>query len=149
MPLGQCGAVQCAAMRRQGGPTSGSMLRQSIWVLVSIVSTVTSFVRAKTPSIPTCQDITMLAENYLEIYLLLTWTLLDVIAGMMYQETDVNGQAVWKCTECGQESKRKDNLTSHIEVKHLTNPGLICSQCSTFCPSRNALRMHVSRKHRK
>ena len=67
--LAQFGAVQCVATRQQGRLTSKSMLRQSIWVLVLIVSTVTSFVRAKTPSIPTCQDTTFPAKINLEINL--------------------------------------------------------------------------------
>jgi len=72
----------------------------------------------------------------------------EVIAGMMYQERDTNGLSIWKCTECGQESKRKDNLMVHIEAKHLNNPGFICPHCSKLCASRNALRMHVVRQHR-
>ena len=67
---------------------------------------------------------------------------------MMYQDTDMNGESFWKCTECGQEYKRKDNLVSHIEAIHLNIPGLHCPHCSTFCASRNALRMHLYRKHR-
>ena len=67
---------------------------------------------------------------------------------MMYQERDTNGLSIWKCTECGQESKRKDNLMVHIEAKHLNNPGFICPHCSKLCASRNSLRMHVVRQHR-
>ena len=68
---------------------------------------------------------------------------------MMQQEIDGNGLSLWRCLECGQEAKRKDNLAIHIEAKHLHNPGFVCPHCAKFCPSRNALNTHVSRKHRK
>jgi len=52
----------------------------------------------------------------------------------------------FKCTDCDYETKMKCNLEKHIEAKHIS-PGVACQFCNKICPTRHALRMHLSRNH--
>ena len=67
----------------------------------------------------------------------------------MYKETNWDGNIVWNCVDCGQTSKRAQDLAKHIEAKHIDSPGYICDHCEKHCPSKNALTAHISRNHRK
>ena len=53
---------------------------------------------------------------------------------------------MFKCSECDYETTVKGNLGKHIEAKHIS-PGVTCEFCSKFCPTRHALRMHITRQH--
>ena len=66
----------------------------------------------------------------------------------MTKAVDANGLVVWRCEECGHESRRSGDLSKHIEAKHLRCAGFNCEFCGKFCPSKNALTSHVSRNHR-
>ena len=52
----------------------------------------------------------------------------------------------YRCTDCEYETKMKCNLEKHIEAKHIS-PGVACQYCNKTCPTRHALRMHLSRNH--
>jgi len=52
----------------------------------------------------------------------------------------------YRCTDCEYETKMKCNLEKHIEAKHIS-PGVACQFCNKTCPTRHALRMHLSRNH--
>jgi len=52
----------------------------------------------------------------------------------------------YRCTDCEYETKMKCNLEKHIEAKHIS-PGVACQFCNKTCPTRHALRMHLSRTH--
>jgi len=54
---------------------------------------------------------------------------------------------LWKCTECGKISKRKDNLGLHVET-HLEGFSHTCIICDKTFKTKNSLQMHVSVSHR-
>lgn len=67
----------------------------------------------------------------------------------MLKEVDSAGQyTLWRCTDCAHVSKRGCDMSKHIEAKHIKTGGFNCSYCGKLCPSTNALRAHISRKHR-
>jgi len=53
---------------------------------------------------------------------------------------------IFKCSDCDYETSVKGNLEKHIEAKHIS-PGVSCQYCAKLCPTRHALRMHISRQH--
>ena len=54
----------------------------------------------------------------------------------------------WCCSICGKQSKRKTDITRHIESLHVENhPGYSCELCGVVKKSRNALRQHKSVSH--
>ena len=60
-----------------------------------------------------------------------------------------DGKSNLKCTLCGNQSSRRDNMRNHIESAHF--PGHFsynCNHCDSTFKSKNALCLHVSRKHR-
>lgn len=57
-----------------------------------------------------------------------------------------NGQ--WFCLECGYTSSTRQRVMFHVEAKHVTGPGHVCEICDKFLPTKNALNLHRSRKHR-
>lgn len=66
------------------------------------------------------------------------------INSMMYKS-----QKGWHCSMCEKTSSGKINITRHIEATHINNhPGLACDLCGEFAKSRNALRMHKTKKHK-
>ena len=70
--------------------------------------------------------------------------LIDAIKQMMVK-LDEN---MWGCASCDFKTKYDSTLRNHIEAKHLDTGGFVCQYCSATCPNRQALRMHLSRKHR-
>jgi len=60
---------------------------------------------------------------------------------------DVTG-AHWRCLDCDFASPYRHVLFNHVESKHIQTVGYNCQYCAKFCPSRNALRSHVSRQHK-
>ena len=54
---------------------------------------------------------------------------------------------VWQCTLCEYSSKKKYNLSEHVQSKHSQHDGYDCNLCDKICPSSSALRMHRKRKH--
>jgi len=54
----------------------------------------------------------------------------------------------WQCITCGWETKLRARLWEHVEANHVQTSGYLCPICHTPCPSKNALKVHKSRKHR-
>jgi len=54
----------------------------------------------------------------------------------------------WQCITCGWETKLRARLWEHVEANHVQTSGYLCPICQTPCPSKNALKVHKSRKHR-
>lgn len=66
------------------------------------------------------------------------------VLSMMYQTEN----QTWRCSLCGKESKCKRDLWGHIESLHIENhPGYSCNYCGIHVKTKNALRLHVNRKH--
>lgn len=63
---------------------------------------------------------------------------------MMYRSE--NGK--WCCSVCGKESALKTDIWRHVESLHIANhPGYSCNYCGCSVKSKNALNLHISRKH--
>jgi hypothetical protein len=56
---------------------------------------------------------------------------------------------MWRCVDCGYESKYKTNVREHVESKHTESTGAVCSFCNVVCVNRKGLRNHVYKYHRK
>ena len=54
---------------------------------------------------------------------------------------------LWRCLDCQYTTKFKPALFQHVESKHTISSGYNCEFCGKFCPSKNALRCHISRQH--
>ena len=66
------------------------------------------------------------------------------VLSMMYQTEN----QTWRCSLCGKESRCKRDLWGHIESLHIENhPGYSCNYCGIHVKTKNALRLHVNRKH--
>eukprot|EP00092_Neocalanus_flemingeri_P014399 GFUD01015532.1.p1 GENE.GFUD01015532.1~~GFUD01015532.1.p1 ORF type:complete len:351 (-),score=73.14 GFUD01015532.1:393-1445(-) len=55
---------------------------------------------------------------------------------------------LWGCAICDFRTKFYSTAVNHIEAKHVVSDGFQCDLCTTLCPTRQALKMHKSRKHR-
>ena len=64
-----------------------------------------------------------------------------------YSEGHGSG-TVWRCTDCGYESKYKTNVSEHVESRHVQLTWAVCNYCSSVCVNREALRNHVYKYHR-
>jgi len=53
---------------------------------------------------------------------------------------------MWRCVECGHESRRKNNIFQHVERKHM-DLVINCQYCPSQLSSRYELNAHVLRKH--
>ena len=64
--------------------------------------------------------------------------------------TRTNGmrQRVLKCKVCGKEGEDFD-VRRHVEANHLTKPSHSCDICGKTSKSRNGLRQHTEKEHRK
>ena len=67
---------------------------------------------------------------------------------LIYQNVDKDASGLWFCLQCNFSSNKKGNVHSHVEAKHVISQGVSCDVCGTICPTRKALSMHNSRKHR-
>jgi len=54
----------------------------------------------------------------------------------------------WGCAHCDFKSKYQSTVGYHVEARHFASDGVQCEYCVTICPTRQALKMHISRKHR-
>ena len=59
-----------------------------------------------------------------------------------------NSETLWRCNDCGYESKKKTNTQEHVEAKHIQSSGFLCTICQHFCLNKKALRNHTFRHHR-
>ena len=69
------------------------------------------------------------------------------IESKMVKEITEEGGSLWRCQVCDYVTKQKGALFEHVESKHTLSGGYNCHVCGKFCPTRNALRSHVSRQH--
>ena len=60
----------------------------------------------------------------------------------------MDGSGSFQCCECNYASTNSRNVINHIESKHVTTTGVQCDVCQKICPTREALRKHISRLHR-
>ena len=80
-------------------------------------------------------------EVFLDLELLSV--LEEKILSKMYQSA-----RCWICSECGKEGKKND-IYRHVESKHISDhPGYSCNYCGETVKSSNALRLHLSIKHK-
>lgn len=65
-----------------------------------------------------------------------------------YMESTVgeNGK-LWICKACGHNSRTKQHIMNHVEMKHSQGPGYSCPLCNVRVPSYQALHKHISRNH--
>jgi len=73
---------------------------------------------------------------------------LMISARLQRTQDEASGASLWQCLDCGHSSRSKSDCSKHIEAKHIVTSGYDCSFCGCHYPSRNALKSHVSRKHR-
>jgi len=71
---------------------------------------------------------------------------LDKLLLSKIERENENGQ--WYCRDCGYSSFIKQRLMYHVEAKHVVGPGHECNICLNVLPTKNALNLHRSRKHR-
>ena len=55
---------------------------------------------------------------------------------------------LWHCLHCQFSSVHKHHVKNHCEAKHISSGGVLCLDCGVTCPTRKALAMHMSRKHK-
>merc|ERR1712004_464586 len=72
-----------------------------------------------------------------------------VVEMTMWKETTADRGLVWRCADCDYTAKLKRGMFEHVESKHVGSLGYTCLYCGKHCPSKNALRSHVSRNHPK
>eukprot|EP00092_Neocalanus_flemingeri_P094647 GFUD01120357.1.p1 GENE.GFUD01120357.1~~GFUD01120357.1.p1 ORF type:complete len:355 (-),score=56.78 GFUD01120357.1:16-1080(-) len=70
----------------------------------------------------------------------------DAVEEKMVKDTTANG-VVWRCADCGHQTKFRTSLFEHVESKHVESAGYICQYCLKLCRTRNALRSHINRQH--
>ena len=72
-----------------------------------------------------------------------------VVEMKMWKETTADRGLIWRCADCDYTAKLKRGMFEHVESKHVGSQGYTCLYCGKHCPSKNALRSHVSRNHPK
>ena len=79
-------------------------------------------------------------------WLLLICNLVSATAeGNMYKSDDGS----WQCNLCDYNSKYTTRVKDHIEAKHFITSGYECSVCQKYCSTKNALKCHMSKYHKK
>jgi len=138
---------------------------RSIWTLLgTLVSLVKKYVKPLTPIKSTKSAITetwsmllAICNNKLVIFFIKkegnfkNFAFTDTeeqIRSLMRKETSQAGDIVnWVCVRCNFTSDRAKNLFSHIQSKHVQS-GYVCSFCSKYCKTLNALDAHQRRYHK-
>lgn len=70
-----------------------------------------------------------------------------VVEMKMLKEMTADRGLFWRCADCDYIVKDKRGMFEHVESKHVGSQGYTCMHCGKHCPSKNALRSHVSRNH--
>lgn len=70
---------------------------------------------------------------------------LDALIAQNMQRSE-GGQ--WLCMQCSFSSPRRDLVKGHVEAKHVESGGFACALCTSICPTRKALSMHILRRHK-
>ena len=68
----------------------------------------------------------------------------DLIKSKIIGNTGIGFQ----CADCNYATQSKRNMFNHIESRHVTSAGVECWACAKVCPTREALRKHMSRDHK-
>ena len=58
-----------------------------------------------------------------------------------------SGTSGYGCTDCDYTARDRHAMSLHVEAKHVTGYSLNCPVCGRVCPTREALRKHLSRNH--
>jgi len=69
---------------------------------------------------------------------------LDDLIGSNMQKDETG---LWYCLQCSFSSRKVSHVKTHVESKHLTTGGFICSVCSKVSATRESLRKHMTRLH--
>ena len=80
------------------------------------------------------------------IYYISRWKSMILLLPMSIKDCTENG-VVWRCADCGHQTKFRTSLFEHVESKHVESAGYICQFCLKHCRTRNALRSHINRQH--
>lgn len=57
------------------------------------------------------------------------------------------GSDLWGCAQCEYTTKFYATMKTHIESKHVDTGGFPCQFCQHICKTRQAMKMHMYRKH--
>ena len=68
----------------------------------------------------------------------------EKIKPMMIRRQD----GLYGCSKCNYVTKYGTTCQNHIESKHMSTSGFICPHCEKFCPTRNAMKSHITKNHR-
>jgi len=68
--------------------------------------------------------------------------------GVISMNMERQSDGLWHCMICEYSSKKTTNVRHHIESRHLQGSSFGCHHCHQVCPTRNALSMHIHRKHK-
>jgi len=58
----------------------------------------------------------------------------------------LDGKTIWQCAQCHYSSKQRYTVREHVET-HISGFSHRCTLCDKSCNTRNALKVHISRKH--
>ena len=68
---------------------------------------------------------------------------------LIRKQTYGHDSRLWECSKCGFVETDKQKVFLHVENTHVEKVAAnICPYCLTQAPSYNAMKMHISRKHR-
>jgi len=74
---------------------------------------------------------------------------LDMLIAAKIRSYRFAGQSQWwYCLDCDYQSYTRQRLMFHVEAKHISSPGHLCGICNDILPTKNALNLHRSRKHK-
>ena len=55
---------------------------------------------------------------------------------------------LWICNACGKSLNNKQDMSRHVEGKHIEGISYPCNHCDKTLRSRDALRIHINRGHK-
>ena len=120
---------------------------QSTWLPVAtrvLLSLVTSFVDPWMPWEPTQSDI--MEHPVPESFKICRFCILDLESSINEKLYRDEGN-ILRCKLCDYQSNKSSNARHHVESKHLSLQ-YFCQYCDTVCPTKNALQVHIQRKHK-
>ena len=141
------GSACHAGLHRYEGTMWNITLKQSISIVVvfNAVTAPQSVQRVKHLPCISCEGIKILSGNKM---ISLQWTCYLGLDDLIGQNMQKDASGLWFCLQCDFNSSKRCNVQSHVEAKHVISEGVPCGVCGTICPTRKALSMHYSRKHR-
>ena len=148
MPI--CGAALIVTSRQSMSPLSATTLKPSTLILVVLyVNIVQQHVQIDKLLECICpENIETDGDNIFLKYIVdIVLDPIDSLDALVLSKM-VKENGLWLCLECPYNNIQKAVMRNHVEAKHLNTGGFDCQFCSVTCPNRQALRMHISRKHR-